>query len=437
MTRAFLISFALFLLLAPREPWSGAARLHTVAAHELLAHGAPDLVSEGDLPDTWVRGGRRWAVAPIGPTLGLLPLEVPLLAAPHSVKGALVVRLVEAAGAAAGAALLYALLASLVGASAALLFATSIVVAARIPDGSVWAALLLLSGVLAARRFAVDSSRRSALLLGAAAGALALFDLTAPSLVLLAWALIFAEQRRALGWSLWPFAAGVALALCYRLLSGAPPPPRGDLLEGLDGLLLSTGKSLFLYSPPLVLALPGLRRWWRTRRPDALLVLAVVVVVLLPAASLERWDGDPAWGPRRLVPLVPLLLWPACAWLKEEWSRTWARTLTALLVAAGIWVQVLGMAFPAESWLKLTAAVKTSTGAGGWFVHSDQVHFMPQFSPLAGHAWMLKSVWQKNQKPEAPPWTLLQPGRARYDAEYQRLRLDWWALAFSRDTVSK
>ena len=45
-----------------------------------------------------------------------------------------------------------------------------------------------------------------------------------------------------------------------------------DLLEGLDGLLLSTGKSLFLYSPPLILALFGLRDWWRTRRPDALLI---------------------------------------------------------------------------------------------------------------------------------------------------------------------
>jgi hypothetical protein len=297
----------------------------------------------------------------------------------------------------------------------------------------------LLATVLAARRFVRESSfsspRRTALLLGAAAGALALFDLAVPGLLILIWALIFADQRRALHWSWLPFLAGVAGAVAYRLVIGAPPAPRGDLLEGLDGLLLSTGKSLFLYSPPLILALPGLRDWWRTRRPDALLIAAITVTVVVAAASLERWDGDPAWGPRLLVPLVPLLAWPACDWLRRTWPRR--RALLSLLVAAGISVQILGMAFPAESWLRLTAAVKTSTGAGGWFAHADEVHFMPQFSPLAGHAWMLKNVLKKNQKPEPPPWTLLQPAVARYDNEYRRLRLDWWALSFSRDTVTK
>lgn len=262
-----------------------------------------------------------------------------------------------------------------------------------------------------------------------------LFDLAAPSLVILIWALIFAERRRPLAWCLLPFCIGVAAAVAHRLVIGAPPAPRGDLLEGLDGLLLSTGKSLFLYSPPLILALPGLRDWWRTRRPDALLIGAIAVLVVVPAASLERWDGDPAWGPRRLVALVPLLAWPACDWLRRNWPRR--RAGVSLLLAAGISVQILGMAFPAESWLRLASAVKTSTGAGGWFAHGDEVHFMPQFSPLAGHAWMLKNVLKKNQKPEPPPWTLLQPAVARYENEYRRLRLDWWALSFSRDTVPK
>jgi hypothetical protein len=428
----FLGSFALFLLLLPREPWGGAARLHTVSAREWLVRGAPDLAGEGALPGTFVRGGRRWAQAPLGPTLALLPVEAPLLALPRSDAGLRAVRLVEAASAAALAALVVALAFSLCGVSAALLFATTLTVYSRIPDGSMAGALVLLLGVLAARRYAADGARGSALWLGAASGALFFFDLGAATPFILVWALIFAEERRHFGWSLLPCLAGLALSLLWKL----PPEPRGDLLEGLDGLLLSTGKSLFAYSPPLLLALPGLWMWWRTRRADALLVLAVAAAVIVPAASLERWDGDPAWGPRRLVPLVPLLIWPAADWLGHAWPRLRAlgRSGVTLLVAAGVVVQLLGLAFPAESWLRLSAAVKTSTGAGAWFAHGEHAHYIPQFSPISGHAWMLKNVLRHNKKPDPPPWLLIQPANAHYDAEYQKLRLDWWA---ARDTVTK
>jgi hypothetical protein len=443
--RAFFLSWAVFLLLLPREPWGGEARLQTASAHALLAYGAPDLAGEGPLADTFVHNGRRFAQAPLGPMLLLTFVEAPLFAMPHTDTGALAVRLAEAAFTAAAAALLVALSFSLYGATAALLFSTTLTVYARVPDGSVLAALLLFCGVLAARRFAAEPSRRSALWLGAAAGALLLFDLAATTPVLLLWALIFAGDRRAFRWALIPYVLGLVAFTAHRWF--LPPQPRGDLLEGLDGLLLSTGKSLFLYSPPLLLALPALRQWWKTRRADFFLLTTLAAVVILPVAGRERWDGDPAWGPRLLVPLVPLLVWPAAEWLKLRRLGNWGRATVALLVAGGLAVQLLGVAFPAQTYLRVATAVKVATGAGGWFVHGEQTHFIPQFSPIQGHAFLLGKLLRhpeekpakpaKPAKPETPPWILIQPGNAKLDAEYQKLRLDWWALVLTRDTVKK
>jgi hypothetical protein len=43
---------------------------------------------------------------------------------------------------------------------------------------------------------------------------------------------------------------------------------------------------------------------------------------------------------------------------------------------------------------------------------------------------------RKQKKLENPPWSLLVPGAPRLDAEWSKLRLDWWALAWRRDTVA-
>ncbi len=111
-----------------------------------------------------------------------------------------------------------------------------------------------------------------------------------------------------------PVLLAVLLTLLYNARRFADPVEAGyaageafrtNPLAGLYVLFLSPGKSLFLYVP-LFLLLPWL--WWRFR-----LHPAVAHTIFLASFSyvgmLALWYGSSggwAWGPRLLVPLVPL-----------------------------------------------------------------------------------------------------------------------------------
>lgn len=111
------------------------------------------------------------------------------------------------------------------------------------------------------------------------------------------------------------------------------------LWVGLYGNLLSVGRSIFLYSPPLLLALAGWPVFWRRRRAEALLSLSLVAVILLIYSVYTEWDGGWAWGPRYLVPIVPLLIIP----LGFALTSVWRLALLFVLTALGVAVQGLGI----------------------------------------------------------------------------------------------
>jgi len=90
------------------------------------------------------------------------------------------------------------------------------------------------------------------------------------------------------------------------------------LLRGLFSLLLSPGKSLFVYSPLLLLALPGTLLLLRRRGCEAILLLALAAGNVALFACWYDWGVGVSWGPRFLVPLVPLLLVVQMPWLEEH-----------------------------------------------------------------------------------------------------------------------
>ncbi len=126
-------------------------------------------------------------------------------------------------------------------------------------------------------------------------------------------------------YSIGPLIAGVVQIL-YDLLRYAPladawrrtgyekePGFTTPLFEGLGGLLFSPGKSLFLFAPPLLLVPLGLwltyRRGLLSGRVAAVLVAAQTLASLLFNATWWAWTGNFAWGPRLIMPVLPLLAW--------------------------------------------------------------------------------------------------------------------------------
>lgn len=112
------------------------------------------------------------------------------------------------------------------------------------------------------------------------------------------------------------------------------------ILLGLFGNLLSPGRGLFWYSPPLILALFVFRRFQKERPLENLLFIAITGTYLLFYSAYGDWAGGWCWGPRFLVPVIPFLILPL-GYLVGR--KGWALALSALLALGGL-VQVLGLA---------------------------------------------------------------------------------------------
>lgn len=118
------------------------------------------------------------------------------------------------------------------------------------------------------------------------------------------------------------------------------------LFEGLRGLLVSPGRGLLIYFPLVVIALLVLPRL-RSRSPAVALVSWGSLAVLLGLyARWHGWDGGWAWGPRFLVPLVPLLVLAAAPVLIGEGASLWVRIPAWIAVAWGALVNWIGTLVP-------------------------------------------------------------------------------------------
>jgi 4-amino-4-deoxy-L-arabinose transferase-like glycosyltransferase len=105
-------------------------------------------------------------------------------------------------------------------------------------------------------------------------------------------------------------------------------------LERLYGLTFSPVRGIFLMSPFLLLALPGMVWLWRDRR-DQRGLLAVAGFLIYNAASIMWWGGFTV-GPRYLVPMLPFLALPVIFVFNRLLTSIWGRALTAVLIVISV-----------------------------------------------------------------------------------------------------
>jgi hypothetical protein len=139
-----------------------------------------------------------------------------------------------------------------------------------------------------------------------------------------------------------PFAFGYPAAA-----EGAKQLNRFDtpLLTGLHGFLFSPGKSVFIFAPPIILALAGIRSLWRRKRSLAALAILFPLIDLLFFAKYSQWEGGYCVGPRYLVPALVFLclgLGPALAGSQKGYRSL--KTLAVILFVLGAVVQDLSLA---------------------------------------------------------------------------------------------
>jgi hypothetical protein len=117
-----------------------------------------------------------------------------------------------------------------------------------------------------------------------------------------------------------------------------------NLLDGLYGVLLSPGRSVFLYSPILTLAIPGAWMFYKKQKSLTLAAALTVVSYILMAASWHSWDGGWAWGSRLLTPILPLLGFLSAPAIDSAWGRRGDFAVVLILALLGFGIGLTALA---------------------------------------------------------------------------------------------
>lgn len=116
-----------------------------------------------------------------------------------------------------------------------------------------------------------------------------------------------------------------------------------SLFVGLYGILFSPGRSLFLYSPILILAIPG--AWFFYKREKQLTVICIITVLayMVTISLWDNWDGGVTWGSRLLTPIVPILGFLIAPVIELAWANKKYLIAILFLTIIGLGVQVLAL----------------------------------------------------------------------------------------------
>ena len=222
---------------------------------------------------------------------------------------------------------------------------------------------------------------------------------------------------------------------------------RESVFFGLWGQLLSPGRSLFLFSPPLIFGLFGIRRLVKNRPAVAQAIALTVFPLVLVYAHYLFWSGDWGWGPRYLVFALPALIIPVAELIEPTPTagRRWRRLGLGGALVAGLAVQILGMAFYWDDFIAISRRVQYE-----WLGHPDlrgslmapypcfscfdelySVQWLPSTQPIEGHAWLLRHKlahddWQTAQRDA--PWARYTSLSLNIREPYDYAAIDWWLL---------
>ena len=281
-------------------------------------------------------------------------------------------------------------------------------------------ALGLTAGFYGALRFRATGAPRHALLAGLAWGGTLLVKYAlAPAIFLLALPFLpdLRKTRTALPGILAVLLC-VLLALVYNAARTGSPLGTGygrqgtasafstPLFVGLYGLLLSSGKGIVWYAPLVVLvpaAVPAALR--RLGTPAWGIVFAIAAMTLV-YAGFEHWAGDGSWGPRYLVPLVPLALTlVVAAHAQEPWGGSLRRAVVGALAGIGLLVTLGGVGIYFGAQMR-EAGDYPYTRALDDPSFMAESHFNPWRMPIAAHWRMLGRntvLFAKGEGPRITP----------------------------------
>jgi Dolichyl-phosphate-mannose-protein mannosyltransferase len=147
--------------------------------------------------------------------------------------------------------------------------------------------------------------------------------------------------------ALWNYArygdfTNTGLQVTYGDLSNQFSP--SYVIDGLRSFLYLPSKSIFVYSPPLLLLVPGWIAFFREKKSEAVLFAALIISsILFYSFHLDPGQGG-WWGPKYLVAITPLAILPISSLFRSNghrWRALWY-SLACLTGLIGVGVQIAG-----------------------------------------------------------------------------------------------
>lgn len=157
-----------------------------------------------------------------------------------------------------------------------------------------------------------------------------------------------------------------------------PPLLTHSYTLSMLGLLFSDGRGLFSLSPVLLLAILSFAALRRRLPREADLIAWQLATLVFFFAAFAGWSGGWNWGPRYLLPCLPLVAVVVAPWLAK--SGTWRKALTGVLIAVSLWIQLLAVTVPHRIYM-------TAISAHG--DNLDQFLFYSKYSPVLAHQKIL------------------------------------------------
>jgi hypothetical protein len=251
------------------------------------------------------------------------------------------------------------------------------------------------------------------------------------------------------------FSTGYGIAFSGAGVSTAVGGLHESPLVGFYGMFFSIGKSVFLYSPPLLIALYGFPRFVKRYRHVALAMLLTIFPDLYVHAQMISWAGDYAWGPRYMIFALGVLLVPA-GFLVQEWlenlhklRRVVAIASLSVIFLAGAAVTYLGNAIYWDHYIRIESdaaqfwlGVPNNKGDGISLPNAPcpvcfetiySLQWLPPFQHIVGNYWLLKHLpnndsWVVAEKDA--PWRRYTNLQINIQQSYARARIDWWFIEY-------
>jgi hypothetical protein len=154
--------------------------------------------------------------------------------------------------------------------------------------------------------------------------------------------------------------------------------------KGALGLILSPGKGILWYCPVLFLLILAGPRFARRLPALSAGIAATAMGFVLLYGYVTYWHGDPAWGPRYLYGMLPMLILPLgelFQWKGKRRRIVWA--VTAVVVSVSFVFQLSAVSVsPWRTWYRVISYEESRGHKWQWIAARYQYHWDIHESPL-------------------------------------------------------